>query len=147
MGAIPNYFGIWKQPSGKQGVFFMYIDKRVETVLKEDGIPVYEISGTIVDKLGLSGFEGEITSQNIRFVKQYKIDVDEGATDRLIEFKGDLIAGIYRGDYKISGESDKGRFTLEKLPHSETLQAIADNLMEKVELKKSKLHTEHLSLF
>lgn len=117
----PNYMGVFETGRGVLGIFFMFIGER-----REKGL----IAGIIQDNLGLAHYDGKITSENIRFDKNYfkRVGRIVEREEEIIVYKGTKVEGGYTGEYEVRDEA-QGKFFLEKYAPSVTLDAVVEKMV------------------
>lgn len=123
----PDFMGIWVQPSGKIGYFFMY---------PEGCTPELSFCGSMEDTNGKAVFTGQLDPDKVKFEKRYVRPIDAMIRGPII-YDGTKINHKYEGKYicnENNGIIQTGRFILEEYTPSETLDAIVDILTRKNEL-------------
>lgn len=97
----PNFIGTWDLEIPARGLFEMYITHR------SDG----KIEGIIEDCIGSAQFAGELSNNNVKFVKAYdKLAVKIGGAEELLFYEGELKDGEYHGNFRSQETEKKGLY-------------------------------------
>lgn len=128
----PDYAGIWKTPSGRKEIFFLFLNDSNRKGCIEDEVGIADVSEFIID------------DRNVAFYKDYI----RGGAKRTIYYSGGKSPNerVYSGTYKLKVEAQEGKLvdeigSFEMEPFLEG--SLVMNLMfERVEEKVISLFSE-----
>lgn len=115
MERTPDFFGNWMAGNPQVGAitsaalegygdFVMYIEKRESTSTR-----IEKIAGTIEDSYGLSTFEGELSEEEIKFMKTYSQDaIAKGAAQNGVRYHGRKYPDSFRGEFTVINRTVEG---------------------------------------
>ena len=115
MDKLPTYWGFWKSVVGNnENLFFL-------TILEHER--VFDVGGTIVDKLGVSNFKGIFSPEHVSFTKTYIPESSRSiASLDPVHYQGSWKQGnrVIEGTYTIE-QTPLGTFTMEPFPSESTI--------------------------